>query len=88
MEYNQMEVMSMLEKQNSEKYQAFIERVREFDNVTTLEDAKELAKKVLPTNQELSKFYVGNAKCVVLNTKDKLRITVDSEKEFISYDFA
>ena len=88
MEYNQMEIMSNIEKQNAEKYKNFIERVSEFQNITTLEDAHELAKKILPTNQELSRFNVGNAKCVVLNTKDKLRISIDSEKEFISYDFS
>ena len=88
MEYNQMEIMAKLESQNADKYKKFMERVDEFKNVTTLEEAHELAKKILPTSQEVSSFYVGNAKCVVVNTKDKLRISIDSDKEFISYDFS
>ena len=87
MDYNQLEALSKLEKQNAEKYQNFIERIDEFKNITTLEDARELAKRILPTKQEISKFYVGNAKCVVVNTEKQFRLSIDSEKEFISYDF-
>lgn len=88
MDYNQMDLMNQLEKQNAEKYKNFLKRISEFKNITTLEEARELAKKILPTSQELSRFFVGNAKCVILNTKDKLRISVDSAEEFISYDFS
>ena len=56
MDYNQMEVLSMLERQNNEKYQKFMERISQFKEVTTLEEAKELAKQILPTHQELSRF--------------------------------
>lgn len=88
MDYNQIELITTLEKKNFEKYKTFIERVSEFKNVLTLQEAKMLANKILPTSQELSRFTVGNAKCVILNTKDKLRISIDSAEEFISYDFS
>ena len=52
MDYNQIELITTLEKKNFEKHKTFIERVSEFKNVLTLQEAKMLANKILPTSQE------------------------------------
>ena len=88
MNYTQQEVMAQIERQNAEKYKNLVERVSEFENISTLEEAKELAKKILPTSQEMSRFTVGKSNCVVINTKEHFRISIDSPEEFISYDFS
>ena len=58
-----------------------------FDNIDNLESAKELAKRVIPTKEEITTFYVGNAQCTVANRVDRLVITLDSSEEFICYSF-
>ena len=84
----QIEIMQNLEKQSAEKEQKFKERIAAFKDITTLEEARALAKKILPVAQEVNKFRIGNAKCIVLNKEEQLRICFDSGEEFIAYDFA
>ena len=85
--YNQYEVMKQAGQQNKEKYEKFIERIKLFEKVNTLIDAKELAKKILPTAKEVSEFKIGSAKCTIINKEDCFRICVQAPHEFISYDF-
>ena len=75
------------EQQKVEKVNVLKERIAQFSTVSTLKDAKELAKKILPTAKEVSRFYVGDAMCVVVNRSGMLRISIDTAYEFICYDF-
>ena len=84
--YTQYEVMKDVEQQNRDKYEKFLERIKPFEQVSTLTDAKELAKKILPTAKEVSRFKVGSAKCTI-NKEDCFRICIQAPQEFISYDF-
>lgn len=86
--YGQMNAVLQIEIQNKEKYEKFKSRLAAFQEVSTLEEAKELAQKILPVAKEVNRFRVGNAKCTVILKKDMLRISVDTPEEFISYDFA
>lgn len=85
--FNQMEVMRKLDAQNKTKYENFKKRLEEFGKINTLEEAKTLAGKILPTANELNVFRVGNAKCTIINKEDNFRICLDTNEEFISYDF-
>ena len=76
------------EIQNANKINAFKERFAQFEKISTLEEAKALAARILPTANEITSFYVGNAKCVVVNRKNMLRISIDTAKEFICYDIS
>lgn len=87
MSLNQMDYLIELEKQNKEKVEKFKTRIAQFEEVSELEDAKALAKKILPTANEKGVFRVGNAKCTVINKADMLRISLDAPDEFIGYDF-
>jgi len=87
MNYGQYNAMLDTEKQNLEKYEQFKERIKEFETVSTLDEAKSLAEKILPVAKEISSFRVGSAKCTVINREDSFRICVDTVEEFISYDF-
>lgn len=86
--FNQMEVMRKLEMQSKEKYDEFKKRIEKFEDVSTIEEAKELAKQILPVANEKNIFKVGNGKCTIVNTEDVFRICLDSSEEFIAYDFA
>lgn len=84
---SQIEMMQNIEKQNKEKEARFKDRISAFKDITSLDEARELANKILPVAQEMNKFRVGNAKCVIINKPERLRISYDSDGEFIAYDF-
>lgn len=73
--------------QNISKLNDFKERIVAFNNVSTLEEAKELATKILPTSNEINHFYIGEAKCTIVNSENTFRICLDSPEEFLCYNF-
>ena len=85
--YSKDSVFELDVVKQEEKYNSFKERLSEFEGIETLEEAINLAKKILPVNNEITRFNVGNANITIVNRKDNLRISLDSDKEFISYDF-
>lgn len=85
--YGSYEIALQLQNQNESKVASFKKRLMKFANVKTLEEAKELAPSVIPTRQNVCSFYVGNAKCVVVNKEHLFRVSLDTENEFICYSF-
>ena len=85
--YYQYSLNADIEKKDKEKYEAFKERVSKFADIKTIEEAKALASEILPTANEINMFTIGKAKCVVINRDDCFRISLDSNEEFICYDF-
>ena len=88
MNYEQMEMMNKVQGQSTEKVKEFKTRLESFNNVTTIEEAKELAKNIMPVSQEINHFRIGEAKCVIVNKPETFRISIDTAEEFISYDFS
>ena len=86
--YQQYTIQQAQETRDKEKAQAFIERIAPFADVATLEEAKALASKILPTKEDVTAFYVGKLKCTVVNRADEFRISADTENEFICYSFS
>ena len=84
----QQDILLQIELENNEKIRAFKERIIPFENISSLKEAKALATKLIPTANETNTFYIGNAKCVVINRTNLLRISLDTTKEFICYDFS
>ena len=72
---------------NDEKIEQFKQRLDAFRKVSTLKDAKELLAKTMPIKLDRTTFYVGKAKCIIINNENQLRICFDSPDEFISFDF-
>lgn len=87
MNYNAAEQEARIVKEKEQKYLEFKERISKFENIVTLDDARALARQILPTAQEISQFRVGAAVCTVVNKDNMVRISLDSDKEFICYDF-
>ena len=77
---NQAEVDAELE------YNKFKEKLKVFKGVTSISEAKELAKTFLPCKDEKTFLKVGNAKCVIISRGDVFRICLDSDKEFTCYN--
>ena len=71
-----------------DKVKNFKKRLEPFKDIETLEEAKALLMKTIPVKLERTVFFIGDAKCVIINKENRLRISLDSEKEFICYEFA
>ena len=90
---NKIEYMKYLAIQeqvagNKEKFEQLLKRVQIFEGVNNFEQAKKLAAQFMPTQNPTTIFYVGNAKCTIINKSEMLRISIDSPEQFISYDFS
>ena len=85
--YNQYEIQQKFESNKSEKLNEFKERLKQFEKIDTLEEAIQLAQKILPVRNEITRFNVGDSKCTIINRKNNFRISLDTAEEFISYDF-
>lgn len=86
--YNQYNSVQAMAIEEQEKSKQFLERIEPFSTVETLDEARELAEKILPSKEGLTSFFVGNIKCTIVNKKDMLRISVDSPEMFTCYDFS
>lgn len=73
---------------NQEKLNNFKTRLQAFEEISTLEEAQKLSKSILPVSQEVNHIRIGSAKCVIINRPGMFRISLDTENEFISYDFS
>ena len=86
--YNQYSSAQAQTLEEQEKSKDFLKRIEPFKEVKTLEEAKELASKILPTKEGLTNFCIGYISCTIINEKNTLRISVDSPEEFTCYDFS
>ena len=86
--YKQYTLQQTQNIQEEEKVKAFLERIAPFAEISTLEEAKTLAKQILPTKTDVTSFYIGKLKCTVVNRQEELRISIDTEDEFICYSFS
>ena len=69
------------------EYEKFKEKLKVFDDVKTPGEAKSLAKNFLPISNEINFLNAGNAKCVIIMRRDLFRILIQSDEEFICYNF-
>ena len=87
-DWNNMFAEKPEKDKEEERITNFKKRLEGFKDVETLEEAKNLLNKIMPVRLERTVFFIGKAKCTIINKSDRVRISLDSEKEFISYDFA
>jgi len=85
--YNMLQFQQSVQNQNKEKLESFKKRAEEFQNISTLQEAKELAQKIMPMKTGRTMFNLGEAKCTIINEDNLFRICINSPKEFICYDF-
>ena len=85
--YGSYEIALQMEAKENAKIERFKERIKPFEAINTISEAKELAVEILRAGEGKSGFYVGNAKCIVINTDEIFRISLDSSNEFVCYTF-
>ena len=84
--YNCMYQMSA-EQYKEEKLQKFKMRLDAFKHVKNLKDAQELLKKTMPVQLERTVFYIGDARCMIINKDNFLKICFKSKSEIIILNF-
>lgn len=79
----------MINQLNSdqEKKEEFIEKVKQFKNIHSLEEAKKALLENFPESKDNTHFTVFGVDCYVVNNDDLVRICINTPKEFISYEF-
>ena len=82
-----IEGVAAKKENQKEKEEKFKQRLEAFKKISTLKEAKELLDKTIPISLDRTTLYIGNAKCVIINSPKQLRICYDSPDEFISFDF-
>ena len=85
--YNQYTAVNLQALDEQKRADILKNRILPFEEIETIEDAKLLAKKILPINQEYTSFYSGFAKCTIINKDNLFRISLELPDEFICYDF-
>lgn len=74
--------------ENKEKVDDLAKRVNMFKDIATYEDAIKMADEIMPTKSEITSFSSGGAKCTVVKKYNLLRITYETNEDFICYDFS
>jgi hypothetical protein len=74
------------EEEANKAFEAFKEKLKVFDGITSIDKAKQIAKGFLPIENEKNYLKIGNAKCVIISRGDVFRVCVDSDKEYICYN--
>ena len=85
-DYN-MKTVNLAEEEGAKYAQKFKERLKVFDDVSSLRDAAEIAKKDFGIHLGVNYINVGNAYCTITNMKDYLRIVYNTKDELICYNF-
>ena len=86
-EINMYNMMYYKPVNSQDKLTAFKTRLAAFNSVHTLADAKALLDKTMPVMLERTVFYIGDAKCVIINLPKQLRISLKTQTEYIIYHF-
>lgn len=85
--YSNQHFQEQIRAKNKEKSNEFRKRFDAFEDIETIEEAKELLSKTMPVANIKTTFTVGDAKITILNKYDMLRITFSTQEELISYNF-
>lgn len=72
---------------SEEKLESFKAKLKSFDNIETVSEAKKLAKELFYIQNEISYIKAGDALCTIISRKNLLRIVIKNKKEITCYNF-
>ena len=81
MNYNDLVVENSQDKTNEEEFNAINTKVNKFCGITTIKEAKALAKELFGIQNEISYIKAGKAQCTIISRSNVFRIILDSDKE-------
>ena len=72
---------SIDKSKEDEKMLFFINKIKTFEQIQTIEEAKQVAKDLFHIQNEISYIKAGDAYCTIINRKNLLRIVIKNQKE-------
>ena len=86
--YEIQTIQLQIQKESEQKAENLKNRINKFSELSTLDEAKELAKTAFRAEKEYQEFAIAGVRCVIVNKKDSFRISYDSPTDYVCYDFA
>ena len=84
---NSIKTVNSAEEEAEKEYKGLLSKLKSFDAINNLAEAKEKAKEIFGIKEETSFFKVGKAYVTVQNQANLLRIIVNSSEELICYNY-
>lgn len=84
---NDLSSIKQVNLSDQKEYTNFKEKLKVFNNVKTVAEAKSIAKTFLPIHNEINYITIGSAKCTIISRKNVFRIVLKGHKEIICYNF-
>ena len=70
-----------------EKMNDFKKRLSQFNDIKNVDEAKKLLNSIMPVTMERTVFFVGDAKCTIINKENLLKISYKSATDYIIFNF-
>lgn len=64
------------------------EKLKIFDGITSIAEARRLAKENFHITNDVNFINLENAKCVIVQSANLFRVCLEDDKEFICYNIA
>ena len=82
-----VKTVNLGEQEAEKEYEKFKNKLKVFDGIKHVKEAKELAKQMFNIKNEVNFIKAGNAHCVIINRINLLKVVLNSDKEVICYNF-
>lgn len=76
---------SRTEDDAARKLEQFKEKLKIFEGITSIAQARKLAKEIFYIKNDINYVKIGDATCVIVQSVDNFRICLENEKEVICY---
>lgn len=71
---------------SDEKLERFKAKLKGFENIKTVSEAREFAKKTFYIDKEINYISFDDALCVIIQSADKFKVCFESKTECICYN--
>ena len=76
---------SRTEDDAANKLEQFKEKLKIFEGITSIAQARKLAKEIFYIKNDINYIKIGDATCVIVQSVDNFRICLENKKEVICY---
>ena len=79
--------INTIEEQAIKEYIAFKQKIEVFNDITSVDDAKSIAREIFQLQGEINYIKAGIGYCTIVDKAKLLQIFLKSDKELITYSF-
>ena len=86
-DFSDMEALNIPPTEEKKEYNKFMQKLKYFDEIHTIQEAKELAAKLFHIKNEINHIKAGAAFCTITSTAKRFQIVVNTNEEVVCYNF-